>query len=70
MPVCDGRQALEMIRSDKDIADIPVIFLTGKGDRESVKNVMSLKPEGYLLKSMPDEDIKKNIDGFFAKSKS
>lgn len=69
MPVCDGRQALEMIRSDKEIADIPVIFLTGKGDRESVKNVMSLKPEGYLLKSMPDEDIKKNIDGFFAKSK-
>ncbi|MDE7286205.1 MAG: response regulator, partial [Lachnospiraceae bacterium] len=70
MPVCDGRQALEMIRSDKDIADIPVIFLTGKGDRESVKNVMSLKPEGYLLKSMPDADIKKNIDDFFAKIKA
>lgn len=64
MPVCDGRQALEMIRSDKDIADIPVIFLTGRGDRESVKKVMSLKPEGYLLKSMTDEDIKKNIDDF------
>lgn len=70
MPVCDGRQALEMIRSDKDIADIPVIFLTGKGDRESVKKVMSLKPEGYLLKSMTDEDIKKNIDDFFAKRKA
>ena len=67
MPVCDGKQALEMIRSDKDIADIPVIFLTGKGDRESVKNVVSLKPEGYLLKVMPDEEIKKSIDAFFAK---
>lgn len=69
MPVCDGRQALEMIRSEKDIADIPVIFLTGRGDRESVKKVMSLKPEGYLLKSMPDGDIKKNIDDFFARKK-
>lgn len=69
MPVCDGRQALEMIRSDEDIADIPVIFLTGKGDRESVKKVMALKPEGYLLKTMPDEAIKKNIDNFFAKRK-
>ena len=27
MPVCDGRQALEMIRSDKDIADIPLFLL-------------------------------------------
>lgn len=67
MPVCDGRQALEMIRSDEDIADIPVMFLTGKGDRESVKKVMALKPEGYLLKTMPEADIKKMIDDFFLK---
>lgn len=67
MPVCDGRQTLEMIRSDKEIADIPVIFLTGRGDMESVKKVMSLKPKGYLLKTMPEEDIKKTIDTFFAK---
>lgn len=67
MPVCDGRQALEMIRSDEDIADIPVMFLTGRGDKESVKKVMSLKPEGYLLKTMPDEAIKKSIDDFFAR---
>lgn len=67
MPVCDGRQALEMIRSDSDIADIPVIFLTGKGDRESVKKVMALKPDGYLLKTMPEADIKKTVDNFFTK---
>lgn len=65
MPVCDGRQALEMIRSEKDIANIPVIFLTGRGDMESVKKVMQLKPEGYMLKTLPDEEIKKNIDVFF-----
>ncbi len=70
MPVCDGRQALEMIRSEKETADIPVIFLTGRGDRESVRNVMALKPQGYLLKTMPDEEIKKCIDGFFAKKET
>lgn len=69
MPVCDGRQALEMIRSDEEISDIPVVFLTGRGDAESVKKVMSLKPRGYLLKTMPEEDIKKFVDGFFAKNK-
>lgn len=67
MPVCDGRQTLEMIRSDEDIADIPVVFLTGRGDADSVRKVMSLKPRGYLLKTMPEEDIKKYIDGLFAR---
>lgn len=64
MPICDGRQALEMIRSDEETADIPVIFLTGRGDKESVKNVMSLKPAGYMLKTMKPDDIKKVIDDF------
>lgn len=67
MPVCDGRQALEMIRTEKNTTNIPVVFLTGRGDRESVQKVMALKPEGYLLKTMPDEDIKKYIDTFLAK---
>lgn len=70
MPVCDGRQTLEMIRSEKAIADIPVIFLTGRGDKESVKKVMSLKPEGYLLKTMAEKDIKKAVDDFFVKADS
>lgn len=67
MPVCDGRQALEMIRSEKNTADIPVVFLTGKGDRESVQKVMALKPDGYLLKTMPDQEILKYIDTLFTK---
>lgn len=70
MPVCDGRQALEMIRSDADIADIPVIFLTGKGDRESVKKVMALQPKGYLLKTLSDEKIKGIIDKHFTDIKA
>lgn len=69
MPVCDGRQTLEMIRADKDAADIPVIFLTGRGDRETVRKVLELKPENYLLKTLSDEEIKKNIDAFFEKRK-
>lgn len=70
MPICDGRQTLEMIRSEKATANIPVIFLTGRGDRESVRRVMELKPNGYLLKTMAEEDIKKIIDDFLQKDKS
>lgn len=69
MPICDGKQALEMIRSDKDIADIPVMFLTSRSDKESVKNVKALKPEGYLLKTMPDDFIMNTLKDFFDKKK-
>lgn len=67
MPVCDGRQVLEMIRSEKEFADIPVMFLTGRVDKESVQKVISLKPVGYLLKTLPPEKIKKEIDDYFKK---
>ena len=70
MPVCDGKQVLEMIRSETDFADIPVIFLTSKDDKESVLAVMSLKPEGYLLKTMPPAQIIKTVDDFFARKKA
>lgn len=69
MPVCDGRQTLEMIRSDQALADTPVIFLTGRSDPESVKKVKSLKPAGYLLKNLEPGAIKKNIDAFFDKKR-
>ena len=54
-----------MIRSDDSLAELPVFFLTGRVDSESVKNVIPLKPEGYLSKYLKPEDIKKNIDSFF-----
>lgn len=50
MPICDGKMTLEMIRADKDMKDIPVIFLTAVNDRENIEAVLRLKPAGYLLK--------------------
>lgn len=70
MPIVDGKQVLGMIRSEIEFADIPVIFLTSKGDKESVMQVMELKPDGYLLKTMPSEQIKKSVDTFFEKRKA
>ncbi len=69
MPVIDGRQVLEMIRSEADFRDVPVIFLTSKDDRESVLNVMAMKPEGYLLKSLRPEQIVQAVDDFFVHKK-
>lgn len=65
MPVCSGDQILEMIRSEKEFANIPIIFLTSRVDRESVKKVIQHKPQGYLSKSLSPELIKKEVDRFF-----
>ena len=70
MPVCDGRQTLEMLRSEKAFEDIPVIFLTGRRDPESMIKVMPLKPAGYLIKSSKPAEIKKEIDTFFERKKA
>ena len=67
MPIVDGRQVLGMIRDEPEYANIPVIFLTGKSDAESVKSVLSLKPEGYLLKTEEPAKIIAEIDKFFSK---
>ena len=69
MPVCDGKQTLEMLRSEKAFADIPVIFLTGRSDPDVVRTLLSLKPAGYLLKYLKPAEIKQKIDNFFEKGK-
>lgn len=65
MPVTNGPQVLEMLRSDPDTRSIPVMFLTGKSDKESVMQVLSLKPEGYFLKSIKREELLEKLQEFF-----
>ena len=69
MPVTSGPQVLEMIRSDDTVADLPVMFLTGKSDKESIMNVLALKPAGYQLKSNSKEQLLLNIEQFFLSQK-
>ena len=70
MPVCDGRHVLEMLRSEKEFEDVSVIFLTSRDDPESVKKVLSLKPEGYMMKYLKPTEIRKRVDDFFRKKKA
>ncbi len=69
MPVTTGPQVLEMLRSEEETKNIPVIFLTGKGDKESVMAVVALKPEGYFLKTIEREELLAKLNNFFEKRK-
>ena len=70
MPITPGPQVLQMIQSSVKTADIPVIFLTGKSDKDSILSVLALKPAGYLLKSIDKDGLNKELDEFFAKKKT
>ena len=70
MPVCDGRQTLEMIRSEEELADLPVMFLTGRKDTQTMIQVMPLKPAGYLIKGNKPAELKKEVDAFFEKNRA
>lgn len=61
MPVVDGPQVLQMLRQEPVTAKIPVIFLTGIGSKEAVQRVMSLKPDGYILKSTTRDNLLKYL---------
>ena len=65
MPVVNGPKVLEMIRSDPNTSNIPVMFLTAKGDKRSIMEVLRFKPEKYLLKTMLPKDVLESIDDFF-----
>ena len=65
MPVTSGPQVLEMLRSDPETKNIPVMFLTGKGDKESVMGVLALRPEGYFLKNITKDELLANLKDYF-----
>lgn len=68
MPVCDGKMTLQMLRSEESTRDIPVVFLTGIADSEHVMEVMSLNPQGYLLKPCTEERLFSTIESVLAES--
>ena len=67
MPVLSGLQVLEMFKSEDYSKDIPVMFLTGKSDRESIMKVMELRPAGYMLKNINKFQLLANLNKFFVK---
>lgn len=70
MPVVNGGQTLEMLRSESAFTEIPIIFLTGRDDPKIVRELLSLKPAGYLLKTLKPAELKTKIDAFFKKKKA
>ena len=67
MPIANGPQVLSMLRNDSETGQIPVMFLTGRGDKDSVLSVVGLSPVDYLLKTIDKDTLLKKLKDFFDK---
>ena len=68
MPEMDGYDLMKRIKSNPRTYKIPIIFLTGKNDRNHVIRILEHKPDGYLLKSSKKESLMDAIARFFSES--
>ena len=62
-----GPQVFQILKSDPVLKSIPVVFLTGVADKESVTRVMALHPNGYILKSTTRENLLTYLKDLFRK---
>ncbi len=61
MPDMHGRETLEELRKNENTAHIPVVFLTAVSDKGHIMNVLKMQPQGYVLKPIDSDEIKKKI---------
>lgn len=64
MPFENGPTVLQKLRENEELADIPVIFLTGITDKDKIKEALALMPQGYLLKPIDVDKLFGIIERF------
>ncbi|MCL2182381.1 MAG: response regulator [Chitinispirillia bacterium] len=69
MPLVDGYEAIIRLKTDERYANIPVMFLTAKIDRESVRKGFNLGAADYVFKPVSDTDLIDRIECLFSPEK-
>lgn len=62
MPMFNGAAVLKIIKSREATKDIPVFFLTGQTDRETVVECLALKPAGYIVKPVAKDALLEKME--------
>jgi len=57
MPKDDGFETISSLKEDPFYEEIPVVFLTGQKDRESLLKAMNLGAADYLVKPISDTEL-------------
>jgi len=62
MPQIDGYETIRKLKADNRYADIPVIFLTSKSDKESMVKGFNLGAADYVSKPFSDSELIESIE--------
>lgn len=65
MPLFNGATVLKIIKSKPDTENIPVFFLTGKTDMETVAECLAFHPAGYIVKPIAKNALLQKLRQFF-----
>ena len=57
MPIMSGIQTLKVIKENSKLQEIPVMFLTGSTDSETVVTAKSLGAVGYVVKPFIPQEL-------------
>ena len=68
MPELDGHGVLQALQQDSDLALIPFIFLTAKGEKDDLRSGMDLGADDYLTKPVANADLVRAIEARLRRS--
>jgi two-component system chemotaxis response regulator CheY len=65
MPELDGLSFLKSVREEGPDKEIPFVLLTAMSDKDQIIQARNLKVNGYLLKPVEYEKVKKKMEELF-----
>ena len=67
MPRMTGYEACKVLKSNPDLKDIPVVFLSAKGQENEIQQGLEVGAEEYLLKPFAPDQLTKRVKDILAK---
>lgn len=67
MPRMTGYEACRVMKQTPDLKDIPVVFLSAKGQESEIKQGMDAGAEEYLLKPFAPDQLTARVKAILAK---
>ena len=65
MPVMNGKEILQSIRSMPEFLNLPIVMVTSHSEKDLVRELLSYRVSAYLLKPLSEDYIVKHISILF-----
>jgi DNA-binding response OmpR family regulator len=63
MPKMTGYQACELLKGQASTRNIPVVFLSARGQEAEIKEGLALGAEEYILKPFAPDELYRRVEG-------